>query len=97
MCIDSFSLRTAVTWLQACLSCLQQLLVRVSRGDVADILLFRQHVLVQILELDSAWRQRMQKEQVSHLAHTASTRQQRQHSQEERLLHKEHSAAKQVC
>ncbi|KAL3152259.1 hypothetical protein ABBQ32_001336 [Trebouxia sp. C0010 RCD-2024] len=51
----------------------------------------------QILELDSAWRQRMQKEQVSHLAHSATTSQQRQHSQEQQLLHKERTAAKQVA
>lgn len=54
------------------------------------------YVLRQILELDSAWRQRMQKEQVSHLAHSATTSQQRQHSQEQQLLHKERTAAKQV-
>lgn len=51
---------------------------------------------MQILELDSAWRQRMQKEQVAHLAHNASTSQQQQDEQEQQLLRKECTAAKQV-
>ncbi len=53
--------------------------------------------LVQILELDTAWRQRMQKEQVAHLAHTAQTRQASQQTTEQQLLQKERTAAKQVC
>lgn len=38
----------------------------------------------------------MQKEQVAHLAHSASASQQQQHDQEHKLLHKERTAAKQV-
>ena len=53
-------------------------------------------MVVQILELDSAWRQRMQKEQVAHLAHSASSSQQQHHTRQQQLLQKERSAAKQV-
>ncbi|KAL0019139.1 hypothetical protein WJX79_008487 [Trebouxia sp. C0005] len=51
----------------------------------------------QILELDTAWRQRMQKEQVAHLAHAASASQARHQTTEQQLLQKERSAAKQVA
>jgi len=54
-------------------------------------------VVAQILELDTAWRQRMQKEQVAHLAHAASSSQARHQTTEQQLLQKERSAAKQVC
>ncbi len=54
-------------------------------------------VVVQILDLDTAWRQRMQKEQVAHLAHAASSSQARHQTTEQQLLQKERSAAKQVC
>ena len=51
---------------------------------------------MQILQLDTAWRQRVQKEGVAHLAHTAQTRQTEQHSLEQCLRNKERTAAKQV-
>ena len=54
-------------------------------------------VVAQILELDTAWRQRMQREQVAHLAHAASSSQARHQTTEQQLLQKERSAAKQVC
>lgn len=54
-------------------------------------------VAVQILELDTAWRQRMQKEQLAHLAHTVKTTQAQQQTTEQQLLQKERHAAKQVC
>ena len=53
--------------------------------------------VAQILELDTAWRQRMQREQVAHLAHAASSSQARHQTTEQQLLQKERSAAKQVC
>lgn len=51
---------------------------------------------MQILELDSAWRQRVQKEQVAHLAHHTSATQEQQHSRQQQLMQKERTAAKQV-
>lgn len=54
-------------------------------------------VALQMLQLDTAWRIKAQKEQLAQLACKVRTGQEEQDTTEAQLLQKERSAAKQVC